>query len=116
MNSYSFAPDFSGVKAPDSSQNQTMITMEQALVCRPNKLVGLWIVGRAEGLKRDAFVRACGKTAYLMIIFDSVPFPLKYMYVECHLIRMPHAGDSDEMARTYFNLCSRKAISNYYQH
>ena len=29
-----------------------------------------------------AFVRACGKIAYLMIIFDSVSFPLKY--VKCH--------------------------------
>ena len=88
---------------PNSSQNRTMITMEQARVCRPNKLVGLWIAGWAEGLKRDAYVRACGKIAYLMIIFDSVSFPLKY--VECHLNRMPHAGDSDEMAQTYFNLC-----------
>ena len=81
-----------------------MITMEQARVCRPNKLVGLWIVGGAEGHKRDAFVRACGKIAYLMMFFYSVSFPLKY--VGCHLITMPHAGDSDEMAQTYFNLCS----------
>ena len=81
-----------------------MITMEQARVCRPNKLVGLWIVGGAEGQRRNAFVRACGKIAYLMIIFDSVSFPLKY--VGRHLITMPHAGDSDEMAQTYFNLCS----------
>ena len=81
-----------------------MITMEQARVCRPNKLVGLWIVGGAEGPKRDAFVRACGKIAYLIIIFYSVSFPLKY--VGCHLITMPHAGDSDEMAQTYFSLCS----------
>ena len=78
--------------------------MEQALVCRPNKLVGLWIVGGTEGLKRDAFVRAYSKIAYLMIIFDSVSILLKY--VECYLIRMPHAGDSDEMPQTYFNLCS----------
>ena len=89
---------------PDSSQNRTIITMAQAWVCRTNKLVGLWIVGGAEGLKRDAFVRACGKIAYLMIIFYSVSFPLKY--VKCHLIRMPHVGDSDEMAQTYCNLCS----------
>ena len=88
---------------PDSSQNRTIITMEQARVCRPNRLVGLWIVG-ADSLKRDAFVRACGKIAYLMIIFYSVSFPLKY--VKCHLIKMPHAGDSDEMAQTYCNLCS----------
>ena len=88
---------------PDSSQNRTIITMEQARVCRPNKLVGLWIVGGAEGLKRDAFVRACGKIAYLMIIFSSVSFPLKY--VKRH-VKMPHAGDSDEMAQTYCNLCS----------
>ena len=81
-----------------------MITMEQARVCRPNKLLGLWIVGGAEGLKRVAFVRAYGKIAYLMIILDNVSCPLKY--VECHLIRMPHASDSDEMAQTYFNLCS----------
>ena len=81
-----------------------MITMEQARVCRSNKLVGLWIFSGAEGLKKNAFVRACDKLAYLMIIFDSVSFPLKY--VECHLIRMPHAGDPDEMAETYFNLCS----------
>ena len=60
---------------PDSSQNRTIITMEQARVCRPNKLVGLWIVGGAEGLKRDAFVRACGKIAYLMIIFIVFHFP-----------------------------------------
>ena len=80
-----------------------MITMKQTRVCRPNKLVGLWIVGGAEGLKRDAFVKACSKIAYLMIIFDSVSFPLKY--AECHLNRMPHAGDPDEMAETYFNLC-----------
>ena len=81
-----------------------MIIMEQARVCRFNKLVGLWIFSGAEGLKRNAFVRACDKLAYLMIIFDSVSFPLKY--VECHLITMPHADDSDEMAQTYFNLCS----------
>ena len=67
-----------------------MITMEH----RPNKLVG-----GAEGLKRDAFVRACGKIAYLIIIL------IVLKYVECHLIRMPHAGDSDEMAQAYFNLC-----------
>ena len=67
--------------------------------------MGLWIIGRAEGLKRDAFVRACGKIAYIFDDnCDSVSFPLKY--AECHLIRMPHAGDSDEMAQTYFNLCS----------
>ena len=71
----SFAPDFSGVKAPDSSQNRTMITMKQTRVCRPNKLVGLWIAGGAEGLKRDAFVRACGKIAYLMIILIVFHFP-----------------------------------------
>ena len=47
---------------------------------------------------------ACGSTAYLMIIFDSVSFPLKY--VGCHLKRMPHAGGSDEMTQTYFSLCS----------
>ena len=90
-----------------------MITMELARVW-PNKLLGLWIVGGAEGLKRDAFVRAYDKIAYLMIIFDGVSFPLKY--VECHLIRMPHASDSDEMAQTYSSLCSWMAISNYYQH
>ena len=44
----------------------------------------LWILGGGggggtEGLKGDAFVRACGKIAYLMIIFDSVSFPLKYV-------------------------------------
>ena len=72
---FTVSPDFSGVKAPDSSQNRTMITMEQARVCRPNKLVGLWIVGGAEGFKRDAFVRACGKIAYLMMILVVFHFP-----------------------------------------
>ena len=72
------------VKAPDSSQNRTMITMEQALICRPKSWCGYGYWGGGggggtEGLKGDAFVRACGKIAYLMIIFDSVSFPLKYV-------------------------------------
>ena len=70
-----------------------MTIMEQSRVCRSNKLVGLWIFSGAEGLKRDAFGRVCGKIAYLMIIFDSVSFHLKY--VECHLIRMPRAGGTN---------------------
>ena len=42
---------FRGVKVPDSSQNRTIITMEQARVCRPNRLVGLWIVGWLTALR-----------------------------------------------------------------
>ena len=67
------------LKGPLNPKTTNQPTMEQARVWRPNKLVGLRIVGEAEGLKRDAFVRACGKIVYLMIIFDSVSFPLKYV-------------------------------------
>ena len=65
--------------------------------------MGLWIVGGAEGLKRDAFVRACGNIVYLMVFSiesaerSRVSFLLKY--VERHLIRMPRRGDSDEMTQ-----------------
>ena len=67
-----------------------MITMEQARVCRPNKLVGLWTVGGAEGLKRDGFVRACGNIAYLYprhLCRGVYSFPLDVCLFVCSYVR-----------------------------